>query len=598
MRKVFFNKEQIEMIKESIENNKKVDSISFLLSNSPLKNISETSIKNTLMKGYEEAVSCFSDDITSFDENTVVTKLNKLIRICQKKEEPIREQLEKLCTDLVTSIFNLDDKEMELTVNLINEISKTQQFHISASADGEYEYDSIESRDSLNLEEEKRKYINTLILGASLSLTETLLKKSLSEIFELDEELPHLYNKIVKINNYLLFITKEKPSDENNLQGAFEKVTLSRNSNEVKINVSGIIFPFLLTETIRAFIEIITAKTLPENSHEANLIISNCDTLEDEPFYMTFGQTVWKNNVSELDPENYQELFNGLTEIDTQEFNSLMREVLEGTKLGKQEFGNIVSQVKQSADYQSFEKDLQKKREENNLIVDEYIGEEELLEDAIDEANYPETFNMEEFKQLSSFNARVKYCRARLKYLGKGSARIVFQIDEGTVLKLAYNQKGIGQNEADARVKNDWYLRKFNFLPEVYDVDENYLWIEMQIARRAKASDFKRLTGYDFKTLCYWVTYCWNYSVAYSNETIFIPDEYRMLFRSDKWIDVLEYSIFSELEDYIGNYGVQGIGDLQKINSWGVVIDKDGNENLVLVDNGLDNDVLEKYYKL
>lgn len=394
MRKVFFNKEQIELIRESVENQNKIDSLSFLISNSPLKDISDNSIKRILLGGYEDAVSCFSDDITSFDINTVVTKLNKLIRICQKKEEPIREQLEKLCADTVTSIFNLGDTQLQLDTNLIESVPSTKQFHISASADGEFEYDSIESRNGLVLEEEKRKYVNTLILGASMSLTDTLLKKLLSDIFELDEELPHLYSKIVKINNYLLFISKEKPTDENNLQGAFEEVTLLRYDKKVTINVCGIIFPFLLTETIRAFIEVLSAKTLPENPDEANMIISNCDTLENEPFYMTFGQSVWKTISEGLEPEQYQELFNGLFEIDTQEFNSLMREVLEGTKLGKQEFANIIAQTKHDTEYQSFEKDLQKKREENNLIVDEYIGEDELLEDTIDEANYPETFNM------------------------------------------------------------------------------------------------------------------------------------------------------------------------------------------------------------
>lgn len=191
----------------------------------------------------------------------------------------------------------------------------------------------------------------------------------------------------------------------------------------------------------------------------------------------------------------------------------------------------------------------------------------------------------------------MNYCKQRLKYLGRGSSRIVFQIDGSTVLKLAFNQKGIAQNEADARVKIDRYLQDYNFLPEVYDVDEEYLWIEMQQARRARKVDFKRLTGYNWETFYYWVMYCWNNAVAYSNEQRYIPDEYRVLFHSDKWRNATEYSLFSEIEDYIENYGVQGWGDIATIQNWGVVTNKNGQEELVLIDNGLDNDTLEKYYK-
>jgi hypothetical protein len=174
----------------------------------------------------------------------------------------------------------------------------------------------------------------------------------------------------------------------------------------------------------------------------------------------------------------------------------------------------------------------------------------------------------------------------------------VFQIDNNTVLKLAWNNKGVAQNEADARVKDDYYLQGYNFLPEVYDVDENYQWVEMQIARHARKSDFKRLTGYDWDTFYYWVVYCWNKSVARRNEQRSIPDDYKVLFRTNKWLEELgNGSLFSEIEDYIGNYEVQGWGDIATMRNWGVAYNANGNEELVLVDNGLDNDVLDKYYK-
>ena len=66
----------------------------------------------------------------------------------------------------------------------------------------------------------------------------------------------------------------------------------------------------------------------------------------------------------------------------------------------------------------------------------------------IDEMAYPVSFNMAEFKTLTTFSERIRYCQTRLQRISSGSARIVYKIDNEKVLKLAKNRKGIAQNEA------------------------------------------------------------------------------------------------------------------------------------------------------
>lgn len=96
----------------------------------------------------------------------------------------------------------------------------------------------------------------------------------------------------------------------------------------------------------------------------------------------------------------------------------------------------------------------------------------------------------------------------------------------------------------------------------------------------------------------YWVIYVFNTSLIRNRAyTRYIPDEYKRLFDSDKWEDTYEYSLFDEINDYMCNYDVQGWADLCAVRNWGVQIDKDGTERLVLIDNGLSNDVLDTYYK-
>ncbi len=210
----------------------------------------------------------------------------------------------------------------------------------------------------------------------------------------------------------------------------------------------------------------------------------------------------------------------------------------------------------------------------------------------INEMAYPVSFNMDEFKTLKTFAERIRYCQTRLQRISSGSARIVYKIDNEKVLKLAKNRKGIAQNEAEA---GDYYKNSIGCFAEIYDVDDNYLWIEMQLARKAKMSDFKRLTGYDFKVMCQWIYNC---KSRYSRRGYIYDKSYDSIFNSEEFEKGLEnYSIFAEIQEYLCNYQLESVGDLTRLNSWGVVNDEYGQEQLVIIDSGLTDDVWDDYYK-
>lgn len=587
MKKVYLTDKQYKTIKESISEKNYVDRFSERFNDIDTTNplgLDSDIIKRLLLDGYNECKECFSDDIESHSFEEISNKLSKLIAICQKKEEPIREQLEKICGDVSMSVFNLDNTQLEC--NLVPSISNTKEFHVKSDIGSNVEYDSLEQKGSLDKEKIKRSFAIALTIGGAMELTDKLLKKCLSDIFELDEELPHLYNKVLKINNYLLYLNKEEITDKNNRQCAYEEVTLLGDDKGIKIKSEGILFPFLLTETLRGLIESMAVKMLPESDSERDMIIDACDVLELEPAYMIMSKPIWKKviNGDNIDIEYYKSIFDTLFSLGGEEFTSFMNEVCNGTKLGKQTSTEIINKSKRNLDYNNFEKDLDKKRKEKQVINDGYLTEDEL-----DEANYPETFSMEEFKSINSYSGKIRYCSERLRKIASGSGRMVFQIDDNTVLKLAKNKKGVAQNEIEGQP--DYYRDGIGLFAEVYDCDDNYYWIEMQLAKKAKPSDFQRLTGYPFKMVQAWCIYLGNRSTRYHRST-----EYDNYFKSDGFNDNFDsYSIFGQLQEYIGNYDVP-VGDLCRISSWGVVNGYNG-EELVLVDYGLDNYVLDNYYR-
>ena len=220
------------------------------------------------------------------------------------------------------------------------------------------------------------------------------------------------------------------------------------------------------------------------------------------------------------------------------------------------------------------------------------ITEQQL--DAIKEMAYPVNFNMEEFKSIRSFADRVKYCENRLKKLGAGTSRRVYQIDNEKCLKLAKNNKGIAQNIEEINLGNDMYAG--SCFAKVYDYDSNGLFVEMELARRAKESDFERLVGIPFDVYCdIIVRTAANYLPSNNQSRNWInksmEDSYEYVMDN---IDDFEF--ISEVIDYMGNYQVKAYGDLQRLSSYGVVR-RGGQEEMVNVDFGLTEDVFNNYYR-
>ena len=220
------------------------------------------------------------------------------------------------------------------------------------------------------------------------------------------------------------------------------------------------------------------------------------------------------------------------------------------------------------------------------------ITEQQL--DAIKEMAYPVSFNMEEFKSIRSFADRVKYCENRLKKLGAGTSRRVYQIDNEKCLKLAKNSKGIAQNIEEINLGNDMYAG--SCFAKVYDYDQNGLFVEMELARKAKESDFERLVGIPFDVYCdIIVRTAANYLPSNNQSRNWInksmEDSYEYVMDN---IDDFEF--ISQVIDYMGNYQVKTYGDLQRLSSYGVVR-RDGQEEMVIVDFGLTEDVFNNYYR-
>ena len=127
-------------------------------------------------------------------------------------------------------------------------------------------------------------------------------------------------------------------------------------------------------------------------------------------------------------------------------YDAVKIEGLESIIAGESNITHIIVLNPSIIEFVEMEDD--RNEEEKNINEVRKFVRKTLNENLIGE-DYPTQFDMNLFKSLKTFKERIEYCEANLKKIGSGSSRIVYQVDNNKVLKLAKNKKGIAQNETE-----------------------------------------------------------------------------------------------------------------------------------------------------
>ena len=389
--KIIINEKQARLILESGLKNALTPDLPSFFSNKPIESLNPFintgyfvgGVLDKMAKERQiEILSYFSDDITSHSDEEIYSKLSKLVTKCKKLEEPIREKLEKICCNTVVKIFSIPQDSVKISCTLDCNISATKSFHIKPDTDEDREYDTIGDIEQYDAETNKRCIINAISYGAAKNIAEQSKQIWMNEIFELDEELPHLYSQIMKINDYLIFTNNVKIEDKNHKQGGFVEIQLSHDDELSSIDATGVIFPILLQETVRGVIDMLSTYGLPDDMESARRVTNIADALENDPWNMRFGPVMWNRIVSAIpkfQTEYFPYFYKTLTELSPEEFSSIMKEVFAGTKKGKEQILSIYNQSKYDNEYDDFTNDLALKRGKD-LIDDDCFTEEELMQ--------------------------------------------------------------------------------------------------------------------------------------------------------------------------------------------------------------------------
>jgi len=194
-----------------------------------------------------------------------------------------------------------------------------------------------------------------------------------------------------------------------------------------------------------------------------------------------------------------------------------------------------------------------------------------------------EKFNKDSIDTFQSFSKKAQYVARFFPKIGQGSSRIVFDMGDGNVLKLAKNVKGYDQNNTEG----DWGMQKMypDIVPELIDKDEedDCSWLIMKKGTKMTPSKFQALSKVSWQ----------DFTKAISEADLDYRGKIKKSDMSEKTKEMLndEDSLVYQVADLMINFDMPP-GDICRLASWG-----DFNGKVRLLDLGFNNTVARTHYQ-
>lgn len=184
---------------------------------------------------------------------------------------------------------------------------------------------------------------------------------------------------------------------------------------------------------------------------------------------------------------------------------------------------------------------------------------------------------LKNLESLETYTARKKYAENNLERLSSGSSRIAYLTGTEIVIKLAKNDKGIAQNEAEINATKKFPHAKY--LNKVLSGAKNFSWIKFNFLEKITEKEFEEFTDFKFDDF--------GNSMRYALREI----SSSVKKKPKKYDEISKLAIFKELKKIAQELDLMP-GDLAKISSYGK---KDNHP--VLIDAGLTKQVFEDFYE-
>ena len=315
--------------------------------------------------------------VENIDPQTFMSLQPMLMQAAQRIlqiESQNKEVLENLAVELVVGEMGIPEGDLQFDAKLEKpNMSGMQQKPKEKKKKKELEFPNFEMEDEaakrlqkLDLEKQKRRFINSLIQGSAKKAHYMyhLVNEKLNDI---NPDLVGLYSIVMSVNDLMYWVM---PDMEGMIGGGGAeqamagKEELDLETDPPTIKAKGLMFPILVHELYKGVMEYVSAHGLPSDPDMAQEVIGMEDTLPAEIWDLRLGPVIWEKFL-EVYPEDFfntdeqkrikNYFYFKFVSLEAEEFLKLAKEILSGSQEGKNQvkkmIDGIVNQLKQE-DYE------------------------------------------------------------------------------------------------------------------------------------------------------------------------------------------------------------------------------------------------------
>jgi len=234
------------------------------------------------------------------------------------------KKLEKLAVDLVKKEFNLSDDDLILNANLSEGGGNIDISDIPVDPK------KLKNLEELNLEVEKRKFINGLIQGAAVK-TQYAYYLIQDDLEKIHPGLTDMYTILNILTEYGYWITPDEIIKQAGQKAGVGKVKIDLSGDTPKVESMATSFPFLVHELVKGVVEVLTQHT-QLSPEENKYVIDKTDSLSQENMALRIGPAYWEKLNTAIYDSGYEKYRNNiiayLSHLKAQDFNSIMKDIL------------------------------------------------------------------------------------------------------------------------------------------------------------------------------------------------------------------------------------------------------------------------------
>lgn len=231
----------------------------------------------------------------------------------------------------------------------------------------------------------KRRFVNAMIQGASMKANH-MFRMVEDELSDIDPRLANRYPKLMASAEYLYFIVPDMSNQKN---GGVVRVRFhSKENPKPAIYAQAMVFPVLVHELIKGVMELISAHGLPKDKNVGEYVINKADFLSAEPWDMRLGPALWERFTTMIDVDDFplkHQIYTDLVSLPVTEFNDKMREIMAGTKEGRNIIRKIATDIKKDLSNDAFNDAMSAEIGGSDAYeFDDIVGDEEDDDDGWD----------------------------------------------------------------------------------------------------------------------------------------------------------------------------------------------------------------------